>query len=102
DLTGITLPDASFDAVLLNHVLDCMPNDVAAVRELYRVLRPGGHVIAVIGFSGQAATFELPSQMTTGQVRRYGTQDLPQRFAPFAVELRDLTAGEPVAVRRRQ
>ena len=34
-----------FDAVLLNEVLEHVPDDGAAVREMHRVLRPGGSLI---------------------------------------------------------
>ena len=45
DLTNIAYPDASFDAVLCYHVLEHIPDDVQAMRELHRVLKPGGWAI---------------------------------------------------------
>ena len=42
DLEKIDFPDATFDVVLLNEVLEHVPNDRAALRELARVLKPGG------------------------------------------------------------
>jgi SAM-dependent methyltransferase len=38
--------DASFDAVMLKDVLEHLQNPVSAVREVHRVLRPGGRVYA--------------------------------------------------------
>jgi ubiquinone/menaquinone biosynthesis C-methylase UbiE len=42
-----TLPfsDGEFDTVLLNGVLDYVTDDVKAVKEAYRVLKSGGHII---------------------------------------------------------
>jgi arsenite methyltransferase len=40
----IPLPDASVDVVTSNGVLNLVPNKVAAVAEICRVLRPGGRV----------------------------------------------------------
>jgi SAM-dependent methyltransferase len=40
----VPLPDADFDGMLLNEVLDHVANDEATLSELLRVLRPGGHL----------------------------------------------------------
>lgn len=46
DIASLPFADASFDKVLLSEVLEHLPDDVAALRELWRVLRPGG-VLAI-------------------------------------------------------
>lgn len=44
---GESLPfgDASFDAVILNEVIEHVRDDATALREVFRVIRPGGHVV---------------------------------------------------------
>jgi SAM-dependent methyltransferase len=42
DLTSIPVDDARFDHVLLTQVLEHLPEPAAALRELHRVLKPGG------------------------------------------------------------
>lgn len=42
DIQRIPLPDASFDAVICNHLLEHVADDRIALSELYRILRQGG------------------------------------------------------------
>lgn len=42
DAQALDFPDASFDSVLCTFALCTIPDDRAAVEEVYRVLRPGG------------------------------------------------------------
>jgi SAM-dependent methyltransferase len=44
DLQAIDRPDASYDVVVVNHVLEHVPDDLAALRELDRVVRADGFV----------------------------------------------------------
>ena len=84
DVTCMSLPDASCDALLLNHVLDCIPDDRPAIAEMHRVLRPGGVVLAVVTFEHGSRTRELPEAASHSLYRRYGSEDLASHFAPFS------------------
>lgn len=45
DICALPLEDNSYDFILCNHVLEHIPNDLKAMEELYRVLKPGGTAI---------------------------------------------------------
>ncbi|MGB5818295.1 MAG: methyltransferase domain-containing protein [Saonia sp.] len=42
DICNLPFEDNSFDVILCNHVLEHIPNDIKAMQELYRVLKPKG------------------------------------------------------------
>lgn len=45
DITAIPVPDASFDVVLCTEVLEHVPEPIAALTEMVRILRPGGSLL---------------------------------------------------------
>jgi SAM-dependent methyltransferase len=108
DIQDIPFRDATFDAVLCGHVLTEVSDDRQAMREMHRVLRPGGWAIVMAAVEpGRAATYEDPSIadpearraafLEPTNVRVYGA-DLADRLrdagfgvdvVPFARELGD-------------
>jgi SAM-dependent methyltransferase len=42
DICNLPFADNTYDVILCNHVLEHIPDDTQAMRELYRVLKPGG------------------------------------------------------------
>jgi SAM-dependent methyltransferase len=61
DITDIQFPNGSFDVILCSHVLEHVGDDRRAMRELHRILRPGGWAILQVPVdSSQEHTFEDP------------------------------------------
>jgi SAM-dependent methyltransferase len=62
DLTRTGLPDAGYDVVIANHVLEHIPDDRAAMRELFRLLKPGGYALLTVPINASRPdTYEDPS-----------------------------------------
>ncbi len=59
DITRLNLGDGGFDAIIVSHVLEHVQDDAAAMRELHRVLSPGGWVIVMVPLdTGRSRTYE--------------------------------------------
>jgi SAM-dependent methyltransferase len=48
DISAVPLPDASYDVVMANHVLEHIDDDRKAMRELFRLLKPGGVALLTV------------------------------------------------------
>jgi SAM-dependent methyltransferase len=51
DITHTDCEDNSFDLIICNHVLEHIPDDKKAMKELYRILKPGGKAILQVPIS---------------------------------------------------
>lgn len=59
DMLAMDFPNESFDMVIANHVLEHVDDDVQALSEIRRVLRPGGLAVLQTPYSAMLqATFE--------------------------------------------
>ena len=104
DVLQIPLPDASYDVLICNHLLEHVADDRRALGEFYRILRPGGWGILLSPVDrSRAETFEDesitdPAERTRifGQYdhRRIYGRDYGDRLreAGFAVEEIDYAA----------
>lgn len=77
DLTQIASPDRSFDLVIANHVLEHVDDDGRALREIFRVLRPGGHAVLQTPYAaGRPGKLEDPCiRGESERLAAYGQED---------------------------
>lgn len=86
DICDIYYPDASFDAIYCNHVLEHVADDRKAMREFRRVLRPHGWAIILVPVTADR-TFEDPSITDpTERLRLFGQEDHVRCYGPDYVD----------------
>ena len=62
DITATNLPGEAYDIVIANHVLEHIPDDRAAMRELFRLLKSGGIALLSVPLNtSRQQTYENPS-----------------------------------------
>lgn len=61
DAQALPFTDASFDQAVCSEVLEHLPDDAAAVREIFRVLRPGGTAVFTVPAAGFPFTWDPPN-----------------------------------------
>lgn len=88
DITNITFGDKSFDYVICNHVLEHVPDDAKAMREAFRVMKPGGIGIFTVPMSKSADTWEPPPDMPVAEVEKICGWDHKRLYGrDFALKL---------------
>lgn len=112
DLTAAPMRSATFDAILCVHVLEEIPDDRAAMGELFRLVKPGGWVLVSVPTRLDQDTYEDPSITTRKErrgafgeeahVRIYG-RDLVERLRRSGFDVHvDLASDLPDEVVTRQ
>jgi len=101
DIEDLLFRDDVFDCVIISHVLEHVPDDHVAMRELARVTRADGFALILVPILGtpDGRTLEDPSivdpkerERVFGQddhVRKYG-QDFPERVRAAGFDVTDV------------
>lgn len=88
DITDIPFEDNSMDMIICNHVLEHIPNEDKALRELYRVLNPKGIAILNVPIDRKReVTLENPEYNTPElRLKYYGQTDHVRLYGRDYVE----------------
>jgi SAM-dependent methyltransferase len=85
DIGAIPFHDGTFDLIICCHVLEHLPADAPALREIARTLRPGGQALVMVPMlfgweSKPTLEFGAPQPRLSDHWRLYG-HDIAQRIA---------------------
>ncbi|MEI8324259.1 MAG: methyltransferase domain-containing protein [Betaproteobacteria bacterium] len=82
DIQNISYPEEYFDFVIANHVLEHVEDEELALREIIRVLRPGGHAILQTPYARCLSTTLADHAINTASARlaAYGQEDHVRLF----------------------
>ena len=85
DLLALPFPDASVDRIMASEVLEHIPDDVTAMAEIFRVLKPGGRVaVTVPRFGPERICWALSDEYHAnegGHIRIYKASVVRARLA---------------------
>ena len=97
DILAIPYPAESFDLVIANHVLEHVADDLSALVEIRRVLKPGGYAILQTPYSANLHhTWSDPGIDTDiARLQAYGQEDHVRLFGQDVFERFSSTGLEP-------
>jgi SAM-dependent methyltransferase len=84
DVCELPLADSSVDAVVTANLLEHVPDDEGALREVFRVLKPGGRAVAVV--PAGPGTYDYYDRFL-GHERRYGNGELAGKAREAGLEV---------------
>lgn len=79
DAQAMPLADASFDTVICTLGLSSIPDDRAAITEMHRVLRPGGHLVLLGHVASPHRPVRAVQRLLERASARRGVQDVQTR-----------------------
>jgi SAM-dependent methyltransferase len=97
DITDIDFPDSSLDIIICSHILEHVHDDCRAIREMFRVLIPGGWAMIQVPI-GDGPTKEDPSIIDPAERERLFWKSDHVRLYGLDIEKRLVEGGFDVKV----
>jgi len=75
DVTNMQISDNTFSTVICNHMLEHIPDDIKAMKEIYRVLASDGIAIISVPMGDDVTDEDLSINTPAGRLEKYGQHD---------------------------
>ena len=75
DLTAMSLPDSSYEVIFCSHVLEHIPDDRAAMAELFRVLTFSGELYIQVPLRGDQTYEDASITTAEARLKAFGQED---------------------------
>jgi SAM-dependent methyltransferase len=118
DMCAMEVDDSTFDVVYASHVLEHIPNDMIALKEIRRVLKPGGiAILPVPAVTDKTIDYDAPKpeehyhwrlvghdyytryEKFFGSVKLYYSHDFPEKFQTYVCDtVKNMRLDEEVPV----
>ncbi len=89
DAQALPLRDGMFDAIAMLHMLEHVDDDRRALREIRRVLKPGGQALIMVPFGmhlERTIEYGRGNEVMFGHVRDYSPKDFSARLEGFSFQ----------------
>ncbi|HYF50255.1 MAG TPA: methyltransferase domain-containing protein [Planctomycetota bacterium] len=80
DITALPFGRHSFDVILCSHVLEHVVEDAQAMREMVRVLKPGGYALLMVPITADATIEDRSATSPEERLRLFGQADHVRRY----------------------
>ena len=86
DITKLTFEDKTFDVICCSHVLEHITNDIDAMKELKRVLKPGGFAVLQVPIFGEKTFEDFTIKDEKGREKMFGQKDHVRKYGKDFVD----------------
>jgi hypothetical protein len=97
DLTEMRFADGACELFVCLHVLEHISSDGRALREIHRVLRPGGRAVLQVPIDRsieETVEYGGPNELETGHVRRYSERGFVRRIEEAGFQVSKVSVGD--------
>ena len=99
DITQLEIKDEQIDLILCYHILEHIPDDLKAISELYRVLKPGGKIIIQTPFKDGEIYEDFTITNPQERLKHFGQEDHVRVYSIKGLENRINQIGFDTEVR---
>lgn len=93
DIQNLPFADSSYSFIFASHVLEHIPDDIKAIKEIRRILKPNGvAMLSVPLVAEKTIEYPEPNPQEHNHIRAPGCLDYYDRFTPFFSKIEKYTS----------